>query len=103
MLAEAKGRKDRAIDSARKVAATRRAAIYQAHRRRTWADWLKQQAQAGDGQALDALRAREAAQGLKGNATRFKGAWSLTLAMVTAFIHDCSHGQQMIGFESWRS
>jgi hypothetical protein len=35
--------------------------------RRPWADWLKEQAMAGDGQALDALRAREAAQGLKGN------------------------------------
>src|SRR5690606_37280170 len=103
-LAEAKRRKDRAIESAKKVAATRRAAIkhltdgrltkkllyaqvsaalradleaihkrydqeraaiYQTHSRRTWADWLKQQATAGDGRALDALRAREAAQGLK--------------------------------------
>ena len=32
-----------------------------------------------------------------------EGAWSLTLALVTAFIYDCSHGQQMIGFESWQS
>ncbi|MCK9383710.1 MAG: relaxase/mobilization nuclease domain-containing protein [Nevskia sp.] len=111
-LAEAKRRKDRAIENAKKVAATRRAeikhltdgrltkrllysqasaalradleavhkrydqeraAIYQAHSRRTWADWLKQQAQAGDGQALDALRAREAAQGLKGNTIQGDG------------------------------
>lgn len=50
-----------------------RAAIYQAHSRRTWADWLKQQAQADDGQALDALRAREAAQGLKGNTIQGNG------------------------------
>ncbi|WP_407830719.1 hypothetical protein [Verminephrobacter eiseniae] len=28
-----------------------RSAIYQAHRRRPWADWLKQQATGGDGQA----------------------------------------------------
>lgn len=111
-LAEAKRRKDRAIENAKKVAATRRAAIkhltdgrltkrllysqasaalradleaiskhhdqeraviYQAHSRRTWADWLKQQAQAGNRQALDALRAREAAQGLKGNTIQGDG------------------------------
>lgn len=50
-----------------------RAAIYQAHSRRTWADWLKQLAMAGDGQALDALRAREAAQGLKGDTIQAAG------------------------------
>lgn len=111
-LAEARRRKGRAVDNAKKVAATRRAAIkhladgrltkrllysqagaalraeleaihkrhdqertviYQAHSRRTWADWLKQQAQAGDSQALDALRAREAAQGLKGNTIQGDG------------------------------
>ena len=111
-LAEAKRRKDRAIANAKKVAATKRAAIkhltvgrltkrllysqasaalgaelkaihkrydqertaiYQAHSRRTWADWLKQQAQAGDGQALAALRAREAAQGLTGNTLQAAG------------------------------
>jgi len=37
------------------------------YRRRTWADWLKHQALHGDTDALTALRAREAAQGLKGN------------------------------------
>ncbi len=102
VLAEAKRRKDRAIENAKKAAATRRAAIkhltdgrltkkllysqasaalradleaihkrhdqeraaiYNEYRRRPWADWLKQQATAGDGQALDALRAREAAHG----------------------------------------
>lgn len=50
-----------------------RAAIYRMHSRRTWADWLKQQAMAGDGQATDALRAREAAQGLKGDTLQGEG------------------------------
>ena len=111
-LTEAKRRKVRAVENAKKAATTRRAAIkhltdgrltkrllysqasaalrtdleaihkrydqertaiYQAHSRRTWADWLKHQAQAGDGQALDALRAREAAQGLKRNTIQGNG------------------------------
>lgn len=59
-----------------------RAAIYQAHSRRTWADWLKQQAQAGDGQALDALRAREAAQGLKGDTLQGEGVVKAGYALV---------------------
>lgn len=41
--------------------------LYQTHKQRTWADWLKYQAGGGDKVALEALRAREAAQGLKGN------------------------------------
>ncbi len=112
VLAEAKRRKDRAIENAKKAAAARRAAIkhltdgrltkkllyaqasaalradleainkrhdqertaiYNEHRRRPWADWLKQQATAGDGQALNALRAREAAQGLKGDTIQGDG------------------------------
>jgi hypothetical protein len=111
-LTEAKRRKVRAVENAKKAATTRRAAIkhltdgrltkrllysqasaalrtdleaihkrydqertaiYQAHSRRTWADWLKHQAQAGDGQALDALRARETAQGLKRNTIQGNG------------------------------
>jgi hypothetical protein len=111
-LAEAKRRKGRAIENAKKAAATRRAAIKhltdgrltkrllysqasaalraelkaihkrhdqeraaidQGHSRRTWADWLKQQALAGDGQALAALRAREAAQGLSGDTLQATG------------------------------
>ncbi|MEW6414248.1 MAG: TraI/MobA(P) family conjugative relaxase [Pseudomonadota bacterium] len=42
-------------------------AIRQRSQRHTWNDWLQHQAKAGDQQALAALRAREAAQGLKGN------------------------------------
>lgn len=41
--------------------------LYQDIQRRQWADWLKQQATQGSSEALAALRAREAAQGLKGN------------------------------------
>ena len=41
--------------------------LYKTHGQRTWADWLKKQAQQGDQVALDALRARESAQSLKGN------------------------------------
>jgi hypothetical protein len=37
------------------------------YRREAWADWLRRKATEGDGAALAALRAREAAQGLKGN------------------------------------
>lgn len=111
-LAEAKRRKDQAVEAAKKAAATKRTAIkllggsrltkrllyHQAHGalradleavlanyqqerrrhselhgRRSWADWLKQQALKGDAQALAALRAREAAQGLKGNTFAGRG------------------------------
>ena len=44
-----------------------RQAINQRHQQRSWNDWLQHQAKTGDGQALAALRAREAAHGLKGN------------------------------------
>lgn len=50
-----------------------RQGIYQAFQRRTWADWLKQQAQQGDREALAALRAREVAQGLRGNVLQAAG------------------------------
>lgn len=50
-----------------------RHALYDAHIRRTWADWLKKEATHGNGEALTALRAREAAQGLKGNTIQGRG------------------------------
>ncbi|MCS4511807.1 TraI/MobA(P) family conjugative relaxase [Xylophilus ampelinus] len=50
-----------------------RTALYAEHSRRTWADWLKKEAQHGSTDALAALRAREAAQGLKGNTIRGEG------------------------------
>lgn len=49
-------------------------AIYEKLGRRTWADWLKQEAIKGDRQALDALRARKAAQGLIGDTIKGEGA-----------------------------
>lgn len=47
--------------------ARERAVLYDGFRRRTWADWLKHEALQGNAEALAALRAREAAQGLTGN------------------------------------
>jgi TraI-like middle domain/MobA/VirD2-like, nuclease domain/Large polyvalent protein-associated domain 7 len=41
--------------------------IQKKYRREAWAVWLRRKATEGDGAALAALRAREAAQGLKGN------------------------------------
>ncbi|MFU1965964.1 LPD7 domain-containing protein, partial [Bordetella bronchiseptica] len=47
--------------------------LHQGHQRRQWADWLKQEATQGNSEALAALRAREAAQGLKGNTVKGQG------------------------------
>lgn len=47
--------------------------IYDQGQRMAWADWLRIKATEGDKSALDALRAREAAQGLKGNTVAGKG------------------------------
>lgn len=44
-----------------------RQAIQSKYKRRAWADWLREKATGGDNEALGALRAREAAQGLQGN------------------------------------
>jgi cellobiose-specific phosphotransferase system component IIA len=50
-----------------------RQALYDSHSRRTWADWLKKEATHGNAEALTALRAREAAQGLQGNTIQGQG------------------------------
>mgnify|MGYP000947906789 FL=1 len=47
--------------------------LYEGHQRRQWADWLKQEATQGNSEALAALRAREVAQGLKGNTLAAQG------------------------------
>jgi uncharacterized protein (DUF924 family) len=61
--------------------------IQKKYRREAWADWLRRRATEGDGAALVALRAREAAQGLKGNTLtsqnrRVNGAMNATNATV---------------------
>lgn len=61
------------IQSINKQYHKERAALYERHKRQTWADWLKRQALNGDGQALVALRAREAAQGLQGDTIKGEG------------------------------
>jgi hypothetical protein len=56
-----------------------REAITRRYQRRTWVDWLRLQAQAGDQEALAVLRARRAVPPLPGNtmtgARRATGAW----------------------------
>ncbi|MYN12312.1 relaxase/mobilization nuclease domain-containing protein [Pusillimonas sp. TS35] len=47
--------------------------LYEGHQRRQWADWLKQEATQGNSEALTALRARDVAQGLKGNTLMAQG------------------------------
>ncbi|MBU0791963.1 MAG: relaxase/mobilization nuclease domain-containing protein [Gammaproteobacteria bacterium] len=47
----------------------KREKVIQTYQRRTWADWLKNEAVSGDDKALTALRAREGA-GLQGNTIR---------------------------------
>jgi len=61
------------IDGIQQRYRAERQAIYEEQGRRTWADWLKQEAINGDRQALDALRARKAAQGLKGDTIKGEG------------------------------
>jgi Fe-S cluster biosynthesis and repair protein YggX len=47
--------------------------IYKKYQRSAWNDWLQRQATVGDSTALEALRAREARQGLKGDTIAGKG------------------------------
>jgi hypothetical protein len=51
-----------------------RQVIHEKCQRQTWADWLRRKATEGDREALAALRARDAAQGLKGNTLAATGA-----------------------------
>jgi methyl coenzyme M reductase gamma subunit len=53
--------------------AKEREQLYLGFQRRTWADWLKQEALSGSAEALAALRSRETAQGLKGNTVQAEG------------------------------
>lgn len=55
------------LDAIRKHYEQERAKHYQGFQRQPWADWLKQQATQSNAEALAALRARDAAQGVKGN------------------------------------
>jgi hypothetical protein len=50
-----------------------RQAIYDKHKRRSWADWLKAMAISGDSEALNALRARDMAHGLNGDTVSGSG------------------------------
>jgi len=61
------------IDQVNKQYLKEREEIYKKYQRRTWADWLREQATAGDEEALGALRAREAEAGLKGDTIAAKG------------------------------
>ena len=53
--------------------AEKRENIFQGFKRLTWADWLKREAVNNNTEALAALRARKAAQGLKGNTVQGEG------------------------------
>ena len=55
-------KRQKAIERLRRESAARRQAIAQRHPAHTWADWLQREAEAGNPQALAALRMRKAAQ-----------------------------------------
>lgn len=61
------------LDGIHKDYIQERERLYEGHQRHQWADWLKQEATQGNSEALAALRAREAAQGLKGNTLAAQG------------------------------
>lgn len=61
------------LDSINKEYQRDRQGCYDEHKRYTWADWLKKEALQGNSEALAALRAREAADGLKGNTVEGQG------------------------------
>jgi len=61
------------LDGIHKAYAREREWLFDGHQRRQWVDWLKHEATQGNSEALAALRAREAAQGLKGNTLAAQG------------------------------
>lgn len=61
------------LDGIHKAYAREREWFFDGHQRRQWVDWLKHEATQGNSEALAALRAREAAQGLKGNTLAAQG------------------------------
>src|SRR5690606_38943452 len=61
------------LDSIYKAYAKDRERLYNGSRRRTRADWLKEQARTGNGEAPAGLRARGGTQGLQGNTLASKG------------------------------
>ncbi|PWF54983.1 TraI/MobA(P) family conjugative relaxase [Massilia glaciei] len=61
------------IAAATKAYMREREAIYTKYKRMAWADWLRKEAMAGDQEALEALRSREASTGLRGNTVAGKG------------------------------
>ena len=63
-----------------------RTTVYSQNQRQAWADWLRSQAAQGDRGALEALRARNAAQSLSGNTVSASGA--LTSSGATPVIQD---------------
>lgn len=61
------------LDGIHKAYGREREWLFDGHQRRQWVDWLKHEATQGNSEALAALRAREAAQGLKGNTLAAQG------------------------------
>jgi hypothetical protein len=62
------------IDRINKRYLLERQEIHEKYQRRAWADWLRARAEEGDQEALAALRARQAAQGITGNTVAGSGA-----------------------------
>ena len=61
------------LDTIHQEYAKERELLFKGFQRRTWADWLKHEAQNGNQQALNALRARDSAKGLQGNTITGQG------------------------------
>lgn len=61
------------IESIRAQYQDERRQLYEQFQRRTWADWLKQQALSGDTEALGVLRARSDRRGLQGDVVEAAG------------------------------